>query len=185
MAQALLNKEENKQADTQKTPFGDLTATLNIHDNIIDNNDLKIASSDFIAEGQGSVDINQKTIEYKIKAFRQYADNQQHPNAYPLALRIKGSLRHPKVEPDLDLYIKLATERELRKRAEKELSKQLDKHLGKLLGKDNTTTTQETTTGEVNAATQPSTEDVIKDKLQKKLNKGLNKLFKKHDDEQQ
>ncbi len=168
LAASLFNKEKKVEADTNTTPFGDLTATLNINDDIIYNNDLTIVAPSFKANGDGSINLANKTIEYKMQAYRQYKDNEEHPNAYPLAIRIKGALNHPKVEPDMDLYLKKGLEKDLKK----ELNKQIEKNLGKILGNksDPNQTTQEGST--------PST-DELQQKLEEKLNKGLNKLFKK------
>ena len=95
IAQSLFNKEKNPLPDNKTTSFGDLTATLNFHDDMIDNNDLSIQSTDFKASGEGSVYLVSKTIEYKIQAKRQYRDDKEHPNDFPLAIRIKGSFDTP------------------------------------------------------------------------------------------
>ncbi len=168
LASSLFNKEKTVETDTKSTSFGDLTATLNINDDIIYNNDLTIVAPSFKANGDGSINLANKTIEYKMQAYRQYKDNEEHPNAYPLAIRIKGSLNHPKIEPDMDLYLKKGLEKDLKK----ELNKQIEKNLGKILGNksDPNQNPQE--------GTAPST-DELQQKLEEKLNKGLNKLFKK------
>lgn len=166
-AQALLKKSQTKESDTKKTPFGSLQATLLFNNHVMDNNDLVITSPDFIAKGEGSINLNTQTIAYKIQALKNYQDGQEHKNALPLALRIKGPLAHPKVEPDFDVYLKKLMQQEMKGK----LNEQLDKHLGKLLGTPKETdpnATQE----------QPSVEDAAKKKLEDKLNKGLKKLFK-------
>ncbi|MBN9286475.1 MAG: hypothetical protein BGO43_06670 [Gammaproteobacteria bacterium 39-13] len=167
LAQSLFNKEKAPGQDTKSTPFGDLTATLALHDNMIDNNDLLITSPDFKANGDGSINLNNKTIEYKLKAFRQYSDNREHTN-YPLAIRIKGTLQHPKVEPDMDLYMKASLE--------KEMKKQVEKNLNKFLGVKPSNNNDASQNNSQN--TEKSPEDVLKEKLEKKINKGLKKLFK-------
>lgn len=162
-AQALLKKSQTKETDTKKTPFGSLQATLLFNNHVMDNNDLVITSPDFIAKGEGSINLNSQTIAYKIQALKNYTDGQEHKNALPLALRIKGPLAHPKVEPDFDVYLK--------KLMQQEVKGELNKHLGKLLGAPKET--------DPNAPQeQPNIEDAAKKKLEEKLNKGLKKLFK-------
>ncbi|MGE3318410.1 MAG: AsmA family protein [Candidatus Berkiella sp.] len=169
LAQSLFKKTENKETDTKKTPFGTMQATLLFNNHVMDNNDLNITSNDFTAKGEGQVNLNSQTLAYKIQALKTYTDGKEHANAYPLAIRIKGPISHPKIEPDYDVYLKKLMEREMKG----ELNKQLDKHLGKLLGtpKEGEPNTQ----GDAPA----SIEDAAKKKLEDKLNKGLKKLFKK------
>ncbi|MGD9591423.1 MAG: AsmA family protein [Candidatus Berkiella sp.] len=165
VAQSLVSKNKTPLDDTKQTKFGDLSATLKIHDQMIDNNDLAISAPDFRAKGEGSIWLGSKTIEYKLQAFRIHSDNQEHPNDYPLAIRIKGNFDHPKVEPDVDIYLKKALEQEVKK----QLGKQVEKNIGKILG--NPTESQ---SGE-------ATDNELQQKIEEKLNKGLKKLFKKKD----
>ncbi|MBI2790663.1 MAG: AsmA family protein [Gammaproteobacteria bacterium] len=177
VAQNLFNKDKNTLPDNKTTSFGDLSATLHIHDDMIDNNDLSIQSSDFKANGEGSVYLISKTIEYKIQAWRQYKDNKEHPNDYPLAIRIKGSLDHPKIEPDLDVYLKKSVEQEVKK----ELNKQIEKNIGKILGGGADKSPQEGQTQ--GQETDKSVQDQLQDKIEDKIDKGLKKLFKKKKEE--
>lgn len=164
LAQALLKKTETKETDTKRTAFGTLAATLLFNNNVMDNNDLAITSPDFTAKGEGSINLNSQTIAYKIQALKAYQDDKQHTKAYPLAIRIKGPLAHPKVEPDYDVYLK--------KLMEQEVKGELNKQIGKLLG-----TPKETDPNAPQEAPQ-SVEDAAKKKLEEKLQKGLKKLFK-------
>lgn len=173
VAQALLKKTQTKETDSKRTPFGALSATLLFNNHVMDNNDLSITSPDFTAKGEGSINLNSQTIAYKIQALKAYHDDKDHTKAYPLALRIKGSISHPKVEPDFDVYLKKLMEQEMKG----ELNKQLDKQLGKLLG------TPKDADPNAPADAQPSLEDAAKKKLEEKLQKGLNRLFKKKSDD--
>ncbi|MBS0288913.1 MAG: AsmA family protein [Proteobacteria bacterium] len=165
LAQNLFKKDNSTIPDTKQTSFGNLSATLKLHDKMIDNNDLIIKAKDFNAKGEGSIYLGSQTIEYKMQAWRQHKDNQTHSNAYPLAIRIKGSLQHPKVEPDMDLYLKKGLEQELKK----QLNKQIEKNLGKILSNGS---------NETNGQTQ----DELQQKIEEKLNKKLKKLFKKKEE---
>jgi len=165
LAQSLLKKTENKETDTKKTPFGTMQATLLFNNHVMDNNDLNITSNDFTAKGEGQVNLNSQTLAYKIQALKNYTDGKEHANAYPLAIRIKGPISHPKIEPDYDVYLKKLMEREMKG--------ELNKQLGKLLGVPKE--------GDPNAPSDvpANLEDAAKKKLEDKLNKGLKKLFKK------
>lgn len=165
--QAKLKKEKLTLPDTQQTPFSSLTATLFTHDNMIDNNDLLILSPDFRVNGVGSVNLNDDTLAYKLQAWRQYPDGTEHPNAYPLAIRLKGSLQHPRVEPDFDLYLKTVFEKEMKERLN--INKHLEKGLDKLLGGK----TEE-------SSESASKENDIQHKLEHEIGKGLKKLFRAH-----
>ncbi len=164
LAQALLKKIETKETDSKRTSFGTLVATLLFNNNVMDNNDLAITSADFTAKGEGSINLNSQTIAYKIQALKAYQDNKEHTKAYPLAIRIKGPLSHPKVEPDYDVYLK--------KLMEQQVKGELNKQLGKLLGVPKE--------GDPNASTDApqNLEDAAKKKLEEKLQKGLKKFFK-------
>lgn len=152
--QSLIKKIANTVPNTKQSPFNSLTATLHLHDNIIDNNDLILLSQDFKANGEGSIYLNNQTIEYKLQASKVYHDGKEHPNALPLAIRIKGSLENPKIEPDLDVYVKKLLSSELNQH----LDKQLQKGLNKLLG-------------------DKKNEADVKDKIEKEVGKGLKKIF--------
>lgn len=167
LAQALLKKTETKETDTKRTPFGSLAATLLFNNNVMDNNDLAITSNDFTAKGEGSINLNSQTIAYKIQALKAYQDGKEHTKAYPLAIRIKGPLGHPKVEPDYDVYLK--------KLMEQEMKGELNKQIGKLLG---TNKDADPNAPQDPAAAPQNLEDAAKKKLEEKLQKGLKKLFK-------
>ncbi|MBS0286581.1 MAG: AsmA family protein [Proteobacteria bacterium] len=164
LAQSLISKDKTPSEDTKKTPFGNLSATLKIHDQMIDNNDLSLTAPDFKASGEGSIYLGSKTIEYKMQAWRVHSDNQVRENDYPLAIRIKGPLDHPKIEPDVDVYLKKGLEQEIKK----QLGKQVEKNIGKILGSPSQTEAQP---GDAN--------NELQQKIEDKINKGLNKLFKK------
>jgi len=154
-ANALLKKQVASRADTKQTPFDTLTGTLFMQNNVINNPDLVLLSPDLRANGKGNIDLRHQTIAYQLQAWRQYQDNQPHPNAYPLAIKIKGPLSRPQIEPDMDLYLKMALTRE----AEKQIKKQIERVLG---------TSEE---GEEKA-------EKLKNKIEEKLQKKLKKIFK-------
>lgn len=168
-AQSFLKKEPVTAADTKLTPFDNLTGTLNFFENVVHNPDLQFNSADFKGNGEGSINLNTQAIAYKLQAIRQYHDNKEHPNAYPLALRVRGTLEHPIVEPDLDLYLKEALKRE----ATKQINKQLDKQLGKILGVDKAKENNPENASDDDA----STKDKLQEKIEKEVGKGLKKIL--------
>lgn len=171
VAQSLLKKSDAKESDSKRTPFGNLQATLLFNNHVMDNNDLVITSPDFTAKGEGSINLNSQTIAYKMQAIKTYQDGKEHKNAYPLAIRIKGPLAHPKVEPDFDVYVKKLMAQEVKG----ELNKQLDKKLGKLLG---VPPAEEGANAQGDETKPQNLEDAARKKLEEKLEKGLKKLFK-------
>ncbi|MFI4938543.1 MAG: AsmA family protein [Candidatus Berkiellales bacterium] len=176
-AQALLKKEQLTVSDTHQTPFDSLTATLNLHQNVIYNNDLLILSPTFRVNGEGSLNLKDQTLEYKLQAWKQYTDGVEHPNAYPLAIRLKGPIQHPKVEPDLDLYLKMALERELKKQINKQITKGLNKLLK--IPKDQPNGSGQTSDPQEQAPEKVQTpEEIIKKKVSKEVERGLKKIFK-------
>lgn len=153
LAQSLIKKQNNTLSDTKQTSFDVLSATLMLHDNIIDNNDLKIVSRNFMAKAEGSVYLTDQTLAYKLQANKIYYDGKEHPNAYPLAIRIKGPIQNPKIEPDLDVYLKKLAELELKNKVKK------------LLGQDSTSSENE-----------PNQD--LKSKIEKEMGRGLKKILK-------
>ncbi len=159
-ARAMIKKEEFSLEDSKQTLFNSLSGTLKINNNVIDNNDLTLSATDFMANGVGEVDLNSQTIAYKIQAKKIYHDGQEHPNALPLAIRIKGSLEKPRVLPDFDLYLKALLEKGVKQKFSKEMDRQISKILKE---EDNPDKTRE---------------ELLQEKIEEKLNKGLEKIFK-------
>ena len=154
MAQSLLKKAGNSASDTKQTTFDSLSATLMLHDNTIDNNDLTLIRHDFNAKAEGSIYLDSQTLAYKLIANKTYQDGKAHPNAYPLAIRIKGPIQNPKIEPDLDVYLKKVTNVEFKK--------QIDKLLG----------------GKTSSANEDGSVQDVGSKVEKEIGKGIKKIFK-------
>ncbi|MGE4349723.1 MAG: AsmA family protein [Candidatus Berkiella sp.] len=164
MAENFIKKQPiSAEKNDAKTPFNSLTATLQINQKIIHNEDLLILSDDYKVTGRGAVNLNQNNIDYDLIANKIYRDGKEHPNALPLAVSVKGSLNKPQIVPNVDLYMKKFLEREGKK--------QINKQLEKLIGIDNDESTS--TTG-----TDKSPEKKIEEKIEKEIEKGLKKIFK-------
>ncbi len=152
--------EDDKVDNRKRTDYDTITATLLANSNVLTNNDLKLESNDLSAWGDGSIDLNRSYIEYKFTAQRKYTDGKPHPNALPIAVRVKGPFNDIKIQPDFDAYIKSM----IKKKGEKKIIQQLDKALG----------------GDGQNA--ESINDAVEKKIEKEINKGLKKLFKFGDD---
>lgn len=152
-ARAVMKQIEKPTNDRKVTDFDSITATIKAHHNILYNDDLKLNADDFYAEGDGSIDLNKKYIEYDFIAHRIYKDGQEHPDALPLIVKVRGPFDQVKITPDVDAYIKTLIERETQDAIEKEINKQVDK----LLGTDS---------------------EEGSSKIEKSLEKGIKKLFK-------
>lgn len=171
-ARALLKGDiMEKIRNHEKTTFQALNATLKIHDNIIDNNDLLVDGVDFTAKGEGSIFLSDDSIAYKLKVMRIYHDGKEHANALPLALRIKGPLSSPSIQPDFDLYLKSNVKQAVSSELDKQVKKQIDKQLQKVLPQNDTDQDENQSTD--------NTQNVIEEALEKNIKKGLKKLFKK------
>lgn len=155
VAQSLLKKEVNPLSNQKQTPFKSLSATLMIHDNIIDNNDLMVLGNDFKANAEGSIYLNSQTVEYKLQAYKVYEDGKDHPNVIPLAIRIKGPISNPSVEPDLDVYKKKLLDKEV----SKQINKQVKRGLERILSPD-------------------AADNDPDQKIEKEITNGLKKIFK-------
>jgi AsmA protein len=162
-ARALLKQETIDVPDRKYTPYESLTGTFKISDNLVYNNDLNLLSQNFQANGDGSLNFNNQTLEYKIKATPIYHDGAKHPNALPIAIRVKGPMDSPHVELDLSVYQALLEQQAKKKLEEKAASKierEINRKLEKALGKE----------GEKG--------EEIQNKIEKEINKGLKKIFK-------
>jgi AsmA protein len=150
-ADSLIRKKPNTETNRKMTPFGNLNATFIARNNVLSNQDLHLTNNDFYANGEGIINLNSQTLNYKIKA-RRHKDND---NNLPLAIKITGPIDDPNIQPDLDEYVKTLIERELKGN--------LEDQVGKILGNDKTP---------------DGTNQGIDNKIEKEINRGLKKLFK-------
>ncbi|HET9843485.1 MAG TPA: AsmA-like C-terminal region-containing protein, partial [Gammaproteobacteria bacterium] len=169
-ARALLKKEQRPKNDRKRTSFTTLKGTFLANHNYLTNNDLRLDADNLYALGDGSIDLNQKYLEYKFLVHKIYHDGKQHPNALPLAVRVKGPFNDIKIMPDIDAYLKTVVKKE----AQEELEEQLNKHLDKILRKEKTP--------ESNGSPPPTEDNAspesVEDKIEEEIDKGLKKLFK-------
>lgn len=172
-AQALAKKmpTDASLVDNKKTPFDQLTGNFNFQNGVISNQDLHGSASFYDLTGDGTIDLVQERIQYRLKATSLKNDGTKRK--WPLAVIISGPLYQPKVAPDMETYIQGIVQDQI----EKQVNKQLERKLGiKLPGTQDNNPQESGTTS--NGSNSSSSTD--KKALQKELiNQGLQKLFGK------
>ncbi len=106
------------KTNTNQTPFEDMQASFTIYNGVLNNQDLKLTSSDFFAKGNGSINLPQQSINYRVFAAlnpsskqilsKALTSNQQIP------ILITGSLDNPKVQLDMAVLTKSLLQNELK-----------------------------------------------------------------------
>ncbi len=96
-----------------RTPFTALTGTGAMKNGVLTNNDLNVAMQYLKVTGQGTVDIPNEALDYRLMATvlkipREGADTEQMEDLVDAQIPIKvtGALTDPKVRPDLEGYLK-------------------------------------------------------------------------------
>jgi AsmA protein len=96
-----------------RTPFTALTGTGTMKNGVLTNNDLNVAMQYLKVTGQGTVDIPNDALDYRLMATvlkipREEADAEQMQELVDAQIPIKvtGALTDPKVRPDLEGYLK-------------------------------------------------------------------------------
>lgn len=117
-ATAKVTKKESSASNTKQTNFDELKGSFVIHGGVIGNNDLVMSSTDFVTKGQGSIDLMNQTIDYRLQTWlTQMGQGKQLMNLYGLAIpiRITGSLKTPQMGLDIDALTKLIAEQQVQK----------------------------------------------------------------------
>lgn len=125
--QGLLSKNPlmSTEPEIKQTDFSHLTASFNIQDGIVRNDDFSLLGGEIAATGHGSIDLNQKTMMYTFTM--QYAPANiagQPPFVIPII--VSGSLNSPNIKPDFSGVIKRIVTNALEKKIEKLTGKKLD-----------------------------------------------------------
>jgi AsmA protein len=114
-ARAVLKQEAipERASGKPRTPFTALTGTGTMNDGVLTNKDLNVAMQYLKVTGQGTVDIPQSTLDYRLmttvlKIPREGADTAQMQDLVDAQIPVKvtGALTDPKVRPDLEGYLK-------------------------------------------------------------------------------
>lgn len=136
-ARALLKQQAapERPAGPARTPFTALTGTGTMNDGVLSNNDLDVSMQYLRVAGQGTVDVPNSTLDYKLlvkvmKIPREGADATQVQDLVDaeIPVKVSGALTDPKIRPDLEGYLK----NELKQRVDKEKDKAEEKLKEKL-----------------------------------------------------
>jgi len=124
---------------TQQTSFTSLAGSLQISNGVADNSDLSLQSSTLQVKGQGSIDLNQQNLNYRLQA-RAISQNLgqdvfkiQDFLGGSLPIMVTGSWLDPKVEPDWKIISQAIAKSLLSEKGgqlKDKLDEQLTKHLG-------------------------------------------------------
>lgn len=104
----------NITGDNSVTRFSKLSATADIHNGEIQNQDLNLIAEDFNIRGRGKINLVNKTINYNttlnLTNINQETDPQLEDFMRKVAIpvTISGDLDNPNVRPDMDAYTKKA-----------------------------------------------------------------------------
>ncbi len=140
-----INKNEQpKQQSSNQTRFDSLTGSFQINRGIANNNDLALQAKTATVKGQGSIDLINQTLNYRIQASA--TSQNLGSDAYKiqdylgggLPIVISGKWDNPKVEPDWNVISRAIAKALLKQQMSKytdTLDEQLEKHLNGDTGK--------------------------------------------------
>jgi len=134
-ARSLLKKQTAPQrTGPARTPFSALKGSGVIRDGVWSNQDLEASLQYLKVTGQGTVDVPDSTLDYKLLATvlkipREGADTSQMQDMVDAQIPVKvtGALDDPKVRPDIEGLVKARVKEELKKGQEKLQDKLKDK----------------------------------------------------------
>ncbi len=164
-------KEVPEQASnpSDETRFSALTATLNLNNNTITNNDLDMKAPGFRVGGKGEIQLAQQTLNYLLSVTIVRSNDGQGGadrsalEGVTIPIRIKGPISNPSYKPDVKALIKANLQKEI-----DEEKARAAKRLGEKLGVE---------VGDEKDA-KKALEDAAKEKVNRELERGLEKLFK-------
>lgn len=141
-ARAVLKQQSiPERTGAARTPFDSMKGSGVMHQGVLDNNDLNIASQYLRVGGQGKLDLPKNSLDYNLTATvlkipPEGSDPAQMQDIVDaqIPIRITGALDDPKVRPDVEGYVKERAKKELKKQEEKIKDKLGDK-LKNLLGR--------------------------------------------------
>ncbi len=158
LADSFINqKPKPTQKANGQTHFNQLTATLHLDNQQLNNPDLLIVGDDYKITGKGGLNLQQSLIKYDVMAIR-LNNVEKLKEDLPLAVQIRGPLNHPTITPDLNVYAQMLLEQKGQRLISREINK--------LLGNDK------------NDTSDSGNDDETANKIEKEISKGLKKLFK-------
>ncbi len=142
-ARARLRGEAVPTDAPQETDFAELTATANIKNGVISNNDLAMKSPLLRVTGEGTVNLPQESLDYLLQASvvgsskGQGGRDLDDLRGVTIPVRIAGAFADPTISPDLQGVLEARAKEEVQKRLEKEQQKvqeKIQEKLGDQLG---------------------------------------------------
>lgn len=136
-AAATVKGQQSSGTDSNQTSFGSLTATFNIQNGVVGNNDLHIDSPRFDTTGKGNIDLVNKRIDYSLQTLVKNRnangqDNLMNFYGLPLPILITGDLEKPSVRLDTKVLVQALAQKQLQKATSKIQDQIQDQIKGKI-----------------------------------------------------
>ena len=112
--------------NTQQTSFDQVTANFNIKKGVFHNRDLKLLSPTLIAHGKGSIDINDNSINYRLKVSGLHTTASHSQKSWFVPIQVTGTLGAPTFLPDFSALAEHMIEQKIKEHIPKNVTKHLD-----------------------------------------------------------
>lgn len=125
--------------EPRQTDFSSITGSFRITNGLLRNTDLRAALPHARVIGSGTANLVKEQLDYTLQVkftsevAGQAGTRYEQMDKTALPVRITGSFRQPRIEPDYEAVVRDLAKRELKKH-EKELKERLDKELEKKAG---------------------------------------------------
>ena len=116
----MINQTQPKRQDTHQTSFNSIRGILDIRNGVVSNQDLLIQAQGINASGQGTADLVNQQLDYKISLQRLTGGSEAKPRGPAIPLLVTGSFSDPKIRPD---WTSLAV-----KQIKSQIEAQIEKH---------------------------------------------------------
>lgn len=137
-AYALASQKSSNATNSNKTSFGTLTGSVQIHNGVVSNNDLLLDSPRFDTKGKGTIDLVNQTIDYSIQTSvkQNQVSTVKNFSGFTIPIHIAGSLSDPKISLDSGAILKDVAKQQVEKHKEQiqqKIQEKLPAEAGKLL----------------------------------------------------
>ncbi|MDZ7734811.1 MAG: AsmA family protein [Gammaproteobacteria bacterium] len=133
-ADAMLEGRSLKEVSgEEQTDFSEMTATLQIKDGVVKNNDLSAKSPAIRVSGAGEANLVSEKLDYTVNASvaktakGQGGEGLDSVGGYTVPVRCKGTFADPGCKPDFEGLVKARVDREIDKQTDKAKEKAKDK----------------------------------------------------------
>ncbi len=143
-ANAILEGKSIKEVpEKEQTDFSEMTATLNIQNGLVKNDDLSAKSPAVRVTGAGQANLVNEEVDYTVKASvaktteGQGGKNLDAVGGYTVPVRCQGSFAEPGCKPDFKGLVKAKVDKEIDKqteKAEEKVREKLEEKLGDDMG---------------------------------------------------